>query len=81
MMRSTHPAESNDVIIDCLELDRNMPPFPSGSPKRLMKSGMIRHPLRPLAMSEIDQDANRLSHRDNTNVVSKQKTFVTANPL
>jgi hypothetical protein len=40
----TNPADKREVIIDCLELERNGLPEASSSPKRRMKSGIIRHP-------------------------------------
>ena len=43
-MNRTNPADKSEVIIDCLELERNGFPEASSSPKRRMKSGIIRHP-------------------------------------
>ena len=40
----TYPADKREVIMDWRELDRTNPPAPSGSPNRLTKSGMIKHP-------------------------------------
>ena len=40
----SYPAERREVMIDCRELDSVYDPSAFCSPKRSMKSGMMRHP-------------------------------------
>ena len=39
-----YPAESREVMMDCRELDNVYDPSAFCSPKRSMKSGIMRHP-------------------------------------
>jgi hypothetical protein len=75
----TNPADKREVIIDCLELERNGFPEASSSPKRRMKSGIIRHPYEHGV--RIADGKTPFTDRNDTNVITKQKAWVNSDTI
>ena len=67
----TNPADKREVIIDCLELERKGFPEASSSPKRRMKSGIIRHPYEHWVRMTDGQIS--FTHRNDTNIITEQE--------